>query len=131
MTESGHETKADLIDRVQILRVQGELDLATADALYQRGRAAIARHARLLLLDLRGLSFCDARGLSAFVRLANDADSAGCGYGLIAPTPQVADILRITGLGTRLRVFATIGQARRRLATLATIRTPVSMACCG
>ena len=27
--------------------------------------AAIARYARLLLLDLAGVSFCDARGLSA------------------------------------------------------------------
>jgi anti-anti-sigma factor len=128
VAKNGHESKADLIDRVQILPVQGELDLATAEALYQRGRAALVGRARLLLLDLRGLSFCDARGLSALVRLANDADSAGCGYGLIAPRPQVADILRITGLGTRLRVFATVAQACQ---SLAAIRTPVSMALCG
>jgi anti-sigma B factor antagonist len=131
MTKSGNETRADRAAGVHILRVQGELDLATADALYQRGRAAIARHARLLLLDLRGLSFCDARGLSALVRMANDADAAGCRYGLIAPKPQVATVVRITGLGMRLRVFATIEQARQYLLTLAASRTPVSVASCG
>ncbi len=67
----------------------------------------------------------------AFIRIANDADAAGCGYGLIAPTPQAAKILRITGQGTRLPVFATIEQARQRLTTLAATRTPVGMACCG
>jgi len=36
------------------------LDLATAGSLTARGCAAIARHARLLL-DLTGLSFCDAQ----------------------------------------------------------------------
>jgi D-arabinose 1-dehydrogenase-like Zn-dependent alcohol dehydrogenase len=46
----------------------------------------------LLLLDLTGLSFCDARGLSAFVRIANRADAAGCRYGFIAPQPLVASI---------------------------------------
>jgi anti-sigma B factor antagonist len=101
---------------VHVVRVRGELDLATADSLYQRGRAAIRRHARLLLLDLTGLSFCDSCGLSAFVRIANEADAVGCRYGLIAPQPLVVKILRITRLDHRLPVFATIDEARRRLA---------------
>jgi hypothetical protein len=48
-------------------------DLATSDGLVEQGYAAIARSARLLLLDLTGLSFCDARGLGTFVRIANHA----------------------------------------------------------
>jgi anti-anti-sigma factor len=104
---NGHATGRG---EAHILTVQGELDLATADSLYRRARAAINRHARLLLLDLTGVSFCDARGLSAFVRIANDADAAGCRYGLIAPRPNVARILRITGLDSRLHVFTSIDQ---------------------
>jgi len=101
-------------DRAQILRVHGELDIVTADRLYRRARTAIGRRPRLLLLDLAGLSFCDARGLSAFVRIANDADAAGCRYGLIAPQPLVAKLLRITGLHQRLQIFATADEARLR-----------------
>lgn len=100
------------------MTVQGELDLATADCLYQRGRAAIGCHARLLLLDLVGLSFCDACGLSAFVRIANEAQAAGCRYGLVAPQPLVVKMLRITGLNARLPVFATTEEARQRLIAL-------------
>jgi anti-anti-sigma factor len=98
--------------QIQILAVQGELDLVTADSLYVRAWAAIHRHARWLLLDLTGVSFCDARGLGALVRIANDADAAGCRYGLIAPQPNVAAILRITGLDNRLPVFAAMDEIR-------------------
>jgi anti-anti-sigma factor len=123
MNHSANRTTAGPGHRSEILIVRGELDLATADTLYRRGQAAIGRHTQLLLLDLTGLSFCDAAGLTAFVRIANRADAAGCRYGLIAPQPSVARTLRITGLHQRLRVFATIGQARQHL-TAPTVTAP-------
>jgi anti-sigma B factor antagonist len=107
-------------DRTQIVTVEGELDLVTADSLYRRGCMAIARHARLLLLDLAAVSFCDSCGLSAFVRIANDADAAGCRYGLVAPQPIVVKVLRITGLDQRLPVFRTIEEAQLRFVALKT-----------
>jgi anti-sigma B factor antagonist len=98
----------------QIVTVEGELDLLSADSLYRRGRMAIGRHARLLLLDLAGVSFCDSCGLTAFVRIANEADAAGCRYGLVAPQPIVLKVLRITGLDQRLPIFRSIEEARLR-----------------
>jgi anti-sigma B factor antagonist len=98
-------------DEVEVLDVQGELDLATADSLQLVASEAIAGHPRVLLLDLARLSFCDASGLNAFVRIAKLAGAAGCGYGLVAPRPQVAKILRVTGLDSWLPIFATVGEA--------------------
>jgi hypothetical protein len=43
----------------------------------------------------------------------------GCRYGLIAPQPPVARVLRITRLDQRLPVFATIGDALAHLAPIA------------
>jgi len=111
-------------DRTEILTVGGELDIVTAASLAQAGRGAIGHHPRLLLLDLAGVSFCDACGLTALVRIANQADASGCRYGLIAPRPPVTKLLRITGLYQRLPVFATIEQARQHL--LAPAGTPHS-----
>ncbi len=118
MSQSANVTTSSPDDQTQVLSVRGELDLATADGLYRQGRAAIGCRARLLLLDLAGLSFCDACGLSAFVRIANEAEAAGCRYGLVAPPPLVVKMLRITGLHARLPVFATIEEARHRLMAL-------------
>ena len=79
MTPGENQTTADSGGGIEIVRMPAELDLTTSEGVVAQGCAAIARLARLLLLDLTGLSFCDARGLSAFVRIANQADAAGCG----------------------------------------------------
>jgi anti-sigma B factor antagonist len=119
MTQGENQATAARGAGIEILGMPAELDLATADGLAERGYAAIARSVRLLLLDLTGLSFCDASGLSAFVRIANHADAAGCRFGLIAPRPPVAKILRISGLDSRLPVFATLDEARALLTAIA------------
>ncbi len=106
---------------VQLVPVRGELDLATADNVATRGYAAIGGQARVLLLDLAGVSFCDACGLNALVRIANRADATGCRYGLIAPRPQLMKVMRITGLDQRLPVFASVNDALAHL-----IRAPGS-----
>ena len=122
MTQIEDQTPADREPGTEVLRVPEELDLATADGLAEQAYAAIASHARLLLLDLTGLSFCDARGLSAFVRIANHADAAGCRYGLIAPAPPVTRILRIGGLAGRMPVYSSIDDALGDLAPM--VRPP-------
>ena len=121
MTPGENQTTADSGAGIEIVSMPAELDLITSEGVVEQGYAAIARLARLVLLDLTGLSFCDARGLSAFVRIANHADAAGCGFGLIAPRPQVAKILRISGLDSRLRVFATIDDARALRTVIASV----------
>jgi anti-anti-sigma factor len=120
MTEGATQTAAGSGAGIAVLRAPEELDLATADSLAAQG-CAIAVHTGLLLLDLTGLSFCDARGLSAFVRIANEADQAGCRLALIAPQPRVAKVLRICRVDQRLPVFATAGHA---LACLTAVPVP-------
>jgi anti-anti-sigma factor len=115
MTQPQDRVTANRITGIEILGTPAELDLATAGGLVEQGCAVIARRPALLLLDLTGLSFCDARGLGAFVQIANRADAAGCRFALIAPRPQVAKVLRVGGLNSRIPVFATIGGAVAQL----------------
>ena len=115
MTQGENQTSAERGARIEILGMPAELDVVTGDGLVRQGYAAIDRSSRLLLLDLTGLSFCDARGLSAFVQIANHADAARCRFALIAPQPLVAKILQISGLNSRMPVFATIDDALRFL----------------
>jgi anti-anti-sigma factor len=121
MTHGENLTMAARGAGIEIVSMPAELDLTTSEGVVEQGYAAIACPARLLLLDVTGVSFCDARGLGAFVQIANRADAAGCGFGLIAPRPQVAKILRISGLNSRLPVFATIDDALALLAATASV----------
>jgi anti-sigma B factor antagonist len=111
MTPGENQATAGSGGGIEIVRMPAELDLTSSEGVAALGCAAIVRLARLVLLDLTGLSFCDARGLSAFVKIANQADAAECGFGLIAPRPQVAKILRVSGLDSRMPVFATVDDA--------------------
>ena len=82
----------------------GELDTASADQACEYVRDAIDAHGGQVLLDMAGLSFCDARGLGALARMSRDARQAGCSLHLVAPPPRLRKIIRITGLEDELTV---------------------------
>jgi len=111
MTPGENQTTGDSGAGIEIVSMPAELDLTTGEDVAAQGCAAIARLARLVLLDLTGLSFCDARGLSAFVRIANQADAAGAVLASSRRGRRFAKILRISGLDSRLPVFAAIDDA--------------------
>lgn len=89
---------------VAILALQGELDLASAPALGEHLLAALPQSARLLILDLSGVTFCDAAGLTMLIGIQRHATGLGLALRLSAPRPQVAKLLRITGLDRGLAV---------------------------
>lgn len=82
----------------------GELDTASADEAYEYVRDAIDAHRGHVLLDVAALSFCDARGLGALVRMSRHAGQAGFPLNLVAPRPRLMKLIRITGLEDRLPV---------------------------
>ena len=82
----------------------GELDTASADQACEYVRDAIDAHGGQVLLDMAGLSFCDARGLGALVRMSRHAGQAGSSLHLVAPPPRLMKIIGITGLEDKLPV---------------------------
>jgi anti-sigma B factor antagonist len=82
----------------------GELDTASADQAYGYVRDAIDARGGQVLLDVAGLSFCDARGLGAFARMSRHAGQTGSSLDLVAPPPRLMKIIRITGLEDELPV---------------------------
>jgi anti-sigma B factor antagonist len=80
----------------------GELDTASADQAYEYLRDTIDAHGGQILLDMAGLSFCDARGLGALARMSRHARQAGSPLHLVVPPPRLLKIIRITGLENEL-----------------------------
>jgi anti-sigma B factor antagonist len=81
-----------------IAAIGGELDIATADFAVRYVRLVIDQHGGPLIVDLAGLAFCDAQGLSALLRMATDAERAGTPFRLASPRPSLVKIMQITGL---------------------------------
>jgi anti-anti-sigma factor len=54
-----------------------------------------------VVVGLAGVSFCDARGLRALVRMANCADQANRPFRVTSPSPRLTKLLRMTDLDTK------------------------------
>jgi anti-anti-sigma factor len=80
----------------------GELDIATAEAAVSYVTGIIDHHHRPVVVNLTGLRFCDACGLSALLRMASYAKQVGRPFMLASPSPSLIKLMRITGLDRRL-----------------------------
>lgn len=87
-----------------VLRLQGEIDIATAPGFRQAVQDLAATGAkepgllREILVDLRSVTFLDSAGLAVLARLVRDRPGQGWTVRLVGPRPAVRTALRITGL---------------------------------
>jgi anti-anti-sigma factor len=82
----------------QVVAVTGELDIATAEQAYAYISDVIDSLPGPVSVDMSGLTFCDASGIGALVRIARYARQAGRQVMLTSVRPSVLRIMRITGL---------------------------------
>lgn len=74
------------------VRVTGEVDMSTADAMFQ---AATRDEADAATIDLTAVTFFDSAAIHALIRLAERYPGAL----RVIPSPQVRRVLDISGLG--------------------------------
>lgn len=97
-------------DGCAVVAIRGELDAATADQAYDYARQIIDRATGPVSVDLAGLSFCDARGLRALVRIAAHARDTGRPVSLTSARPPILKIMRITGVDAMFPELPRPGQ---------------------
>ncbi len=97
-------------DGVVRVVVTGELDLATAPALE---RAVHHAHAggRLMVLDLRGVSFCDSTGLHLILRASRRARDEGRRLVIVRGSEQVQRLFALTGVDEQLEIVEDAAMA--------------------
>ena len=81
-----------------VLRLQGELDMASAPKLRRLLDTALDGRPAELVLDLRELTFIDSSGIRVLSSSARRAEAAGCTLALRSPARSVLKVLRLTGL---------------------------------
>jgi anti-anti-sigma factor len=94
-----------------IAMLVGALDIATIPALRERLLGVLGLAARLLIVDLSGVSFCDVAGLAMLIGTQRYADGQGITIRLAAPRPQLSKLLRTTGLDRSFAICATMDDA--------------------
>lgn len=92
---------------VDVVEVDGEIDLTTAPALnVTLGRLLLAPSpGSVVVLDLSGLEFCDVAGLNAILRWARALARRGARFAVAAPPPSFRKLLRATRLDGYLEIL--------------------------
>ena len=85
-------------DGPRIVKVRGEVDLATAPDLETTVRKVLDDAPRGVDLDLRDLTFIDSSGLRALVAVSKDASARGLPLALRNVPRHARRVLELTGL---------------------------------
>ena len=80
---------------VTVVEVHGALDIATAEPL--RTVLAQLRSDADVVVDIRGVDFCDSTGITVLAGAARDASLAGHALTVRHAHPSVEHVLRLTG----------------------------------
>lgn len=108
-------TRAGLFGRTirghTVLRISGELDIATAAVLRDRIAAVLDDTVLPVIIDLSRVSFCDASGLTMLITVQRRANARGRTVALAGPRPNVRKLLRITGLDQAFPIYSSLAQA--------------------
>ncbi|TDD92985.1 anti-sigma factor antagonist [Actinomadura darangshiensis] len=97
-----------------VIAITGDLDIATTPYLRERLNAALRDTGPLVLIDLSGVTFCDASGLALLVGAHRRTKPAGTAVALVAPRPQLERLLHVTGLARIFVVLPSMAAARVR-----------------
>jgi anti-anti-sigma factor len=91
-------------DACTVVKVSGVIDIATAPALREALYRTCGHCTGQLVVDLSGVSFCDASALAVLIGTKRRATLRDIPLCLAAPSPPVARLLQLTGLDRTLPI---------------------------
>jgi anti-sigma B factor antagonist len=108
LLRTGFHAASDNVGDTLVLRLQGELDMATAPGLGRDLDATLDTMPSVLVLDVEDLSFVDSTGLRVLITACRRAGSQGCTFVMRSPSRSVLKTLQLTGVD-RLMVIEPAG----------------------
>jgi high affinity sulfate transporter 1 len=111
--ELGEDPGDETFPGVTILRLDGPLFFATAEALEERVRGLVADTRGALVLDLKGVNFVDSQGAAKLAELHELLTAGGVALRLAAVKPQVRAVLEADGVIERIGTEHVHGNVRR------------------
>ena len=92
------------VDGYELLKVEGELDIATASRMITALNEAIAEMSAPLVVDLTQVAFMDSTGLALLMNARRRAVRQGHGFAIICPNGPIARVFEIADMVDSLRV---------------------------
>jgi anti-sigma B factor antagonist len=98
------DVTVDDLDRVSVVRVQGEVDAATAPRMGATVNRLLARGQRVVL-DLQHVDFMDLHGLAVMIRATRRARSDGGSFTIARPAFCVRRLVELVHAESELRIL--------------------------
>jgi anti-sigma B factor antagonist len=98
-------------DGTTLVTIVGAIDLTTAPDLRQAMHCAVDGGASRIVVDLRGVEFCDSIGLGTFAYAHNHCTASGGSLHLASPSPFLARLLHTVGLAGPIPVHDSLDAA--------------------
>jgi anti-sigma B factor antagonist len=90
-----------------VLRLDGELDLASVPQLERAVENATLDNPAETVLDLRGLEFIDSTGLRAILAQDKRAQERGGTFALVRGSQQVQRLMNMTRVDEHLKIISS------------------------
>jgi anti-anti-sigma factor len=103
-------------DGVAVLRVGGDIDLATVPALEAAIDEALGERPKALVIDLSGVDFLASAGLQALVATHNSV-SESARFAVVADSAATSRPIQLTGLDQIFALYATLDEALAAIQT--------------
>lgn len=102
---------------VTVVPVDGDVDLNTSADVTERIRRAIRPGSPVLIIDMTGVSFLSAHGMSLLAAMKERAEATGVDLRLVACRQAVLRPLQICGLSATFDIYPTVAAARHEPTT--------------
>jgi len=100
---------------LDILEIQGRIDGMTAAEIKRSFDQAVNEGQRHLIVDFRGVSYMSSAGLRIILETHKSLNIIGGELILLSIPPSVADIFRVSGMGSMLNIFPDLASLRKHM----------------
>jgi anti-sigma B factor antagonist len=98
------DVSVDDLGRVMVVRVQGEVDAATAPRMGETVNRLLGRRRRVVL-DLQNVDFMDLHGLAVMIRATRRARADGGSFAVARPAPCVRRLVELVHAEGEVRIL--------------------------
>jgi anti-sigma B factor antagonist len=91
-------------DGVDVLSMEGEIDISTAPRLLSALNDAVAEAMRSVVIDLTSVGFMDSTGLALLINAHHRLTRRRKGFAVVCPAGPLRRVFEITDMIDRLRV---------------------------
>jgi anti-anti-sigma factor len=98
------DVSVDDLGRVKVVRVQGEVDAATAPRVGETVNRLLSKRQRVVL-DLRHVDFMDLHGLAVMMRATRRVRAEGGSFAIARPAPCVRRLIELVHAEGEVRIL--------------------------